>query len=127
VHAYLNQLVGDKRLSWEMFKEAVTSDYVDIQGGTTAEGIHAGVMAGTVWLVYSAFAGIDFTGEIIAFKPALPVHWNSLELKFQFKGNDYSLELTHHKLILECNAKADFKVNGIAYQTHADKAITVDL
>jgi len=40
--------MGLVRDSWDLYLEALTSDYIDIQGGTTKEGIHAGVMAGTV-------------------------------------------------------------------------------
>lgn len=48
VHAALTNEMGLKRDSWDLYLEALTSDYIDIQGGTTKEGIHAGVMAGTV-------------------------------------------------------------------------------
>jgi len=48
VHAQLANMIGEKQLSWQLYMDALTSDYNDIQGGTTGEGIHAGVMAGTV-------------------------------------------------------------------------------
>jgi len=54
VHSYLALLVGDQKLSWELFTDSIGSDYTDIQGGTTGEGIHTGVMAGTVWITLSA-------------------------------------------------------------------------
>ena len=41
-------MVNNEKLSWELFLDAVGSDYNDIQGGTTAEGIHTGVMAATL-------------------------------------------------------------------------------
>ena len=45
VHSYLANLAGDKELGWHLYRNALTSDYEDIQGGTTAEGVHTGVMA----------------------------------------------------------------------------------
>ncbi|MBT4551378.1 beta-phosphoglucomutase family hydrolase [bacterium] len=50
VHSYLANIIGETELSRELYKEALESDYVDIQGGTTGEGIHTGVMAGTILL-----------------------------------------------------------------------------
>src|SRR4051794_39418256 len=41
----------DPESSWERFLVALRSDVDDIQGGTTKEGIHLGVMAGTLDVV----------------------------------------------------------------------------
>src|SRR5690606_37372625 len=43
------------------YAEALQSDVSDIQGGTTAEGIHLGAMAGTVDLVQRVSTGIEIT------------------------------------------------------------------
>ena len=51
VHALLANMIGDRDLSWELYQDALGSDYVDIQGGTTAEGIHLGVMY-SVWFFF---------------------------------------------------------------------------
>src|SRR5260370_25702674 len=42
--------------SWERFLAALDSDVGDVQGGTTKEGIHMGVMAGTLDLVQRSYA-----------------------------------------------------------------------
>jgi trehalose/maltose hydrolase-like predicted phosphorylase len=39
---------SDRQRSWRFFAEALASDLHDVQGGTTAEGIYLGAMAGTV-------------------------------------------------------------------------------
>jgi trehalose/maltose hydrolase-like predicted phosphorylase len=93
VHSYLAQQIEKQDLSWEMFQQAITSDYNDIQGGTTAEGIHSGVMAGTIWIIYAAFAGIDFSGEKPVANPKLPKHWRSLKFKLKYKGKEYKFAL----------------------------------
>ena len=41
----------------EHFERALRSDVADIQGGTTAEGVHLGAMAGCVDLLQRCFAG----------------------------------------------------------------------
>ncbi len=42
VHAQLAEMAQFHELSWQLYQEALYSDYRDIQGGTTAEGIHTG-------------------------------------------------------------------------------------
>ncbi len=45
VHARLAQMAGEHALAADLFNQALHTDYGDVQGGTTAEGIHTGVMA----------------------------------------------------------------------------------
>lgn len=56
-------MVKDQQLAWQLYQEALYSDYRDIQGGTTAEGIHAGVMAATLFIPLTTFAGLDIRRE----------------------------------------------------------------
>src|SRR5690606_37414228 len=50
---------ADRTRSWALLEEALESDIADIQGGTTAEGIHLGAMAGTVDLVQRGHTGLE--------------------------------------------------------------------
>ncbi len=98
VHAYLADLLGDKQLSWQLYAEALESDFVDIQGGTTKEGIHLGVMTGTVFFALRAFAGIDTSKEKLSVSPSLPAHWRELRFNIGFKGHRYHLEITPSRI-----------------------------
>ncbi|KAA0918076.1 glycoside hydrolase family 65 protein [Dietzia sp. ANT_WB102] len=62
----------DPDSSWERFKVALGSDVHDIQGGTTREGIHMGVMSGTVDLVQRFYAGMRVEDGMLQFDPNLP-------------------------------------------------------
>jgi beta-phosphoglucomutase family hydrolase len=86
VHARLAWEMGMSDRGWELFMEALRSDLVDIQGGTTGEGIHCGVMAGTVYDVLVSFAGLNLRGDIPVLDPKLPAHWKGLGFRFTFKG-----------------------------------------
>ncbi|WP_366889590.1 hypothetical protein [Pseudonocardia sp.] len=55
------------------FERALSSDLADIQGGTTAEGVHLGAMAGCVDLLQRCFAGVETRENAIWFNP----HWPS--------------------------------------------------
>jgi trehalose/maltose hydrolase-like predicted phosphorylase len=93
VHALLANMIGDRKLSWELYQDALSSDCNDIQGGTTAEGIHMGVMAGTVLIAIYAYAGLNLRGDHIRINPNLPDAWKSLGFGFSFRGNRFSLKV----------------------------------
>jgi trehalose/maltose hydrolase-like predicted phosphorylase len=93
-HAYLCHLIGEEMTSWDFYQKALKSDYIDIQGGTTGEGIHTGVMAGSVYNTLRAFAGLSVSGDEIHVSPALPGHWRSLTFRIDFRGVGYEFVLT---------------------------------
>jgi trehalose/maltose hydrolase-like predicted phosphorylase len=106
-------LVGDNKLSWELYIGALKSDYQDIQGGTTAEGIHAGVMAGTVLGALNTYAGLDLQGDIVKINPNLPDHWKKISFNFAFKNVNYRCEISHKHVILHPDSDVVVEVNGI--------------
>ncbi len=98
VHAWVLARI-DPRRSWQLFLEALESDLNDIQGGTTAEGIHAGVMAGTIDLVQRCYLGMETRGDTVWFDPCLPEALSAgLAFRFQYRGNWFSVRATHHTL-----------------------------
>jgi len=98
VHARLAWELGMLDKGWELYMEALRSDLVDIQGGTTGEGIHCGVMAGTVYDVISTFAGLNLNGEIPEISPMLPSHWKGLDFKFNFRGTHFQVSISGRKI-----------------------------
>jgi trehalose/maltose hydrolase-like predicted phosphorylase len=94
VHAYLANTLGDKNLSWQLYTEALKSDYADLQGGTTKEGIHAGVMTGTVLFALRAYAGLKYNGEMLKLDPRLPTTWRRMRFNLGFKGDRYFFSIT---------------------------------
>ncbi len=112
VHAKLAGMVGERELSWKLYLDALTSDYQDIQGGTTAEGIHAGVMAGTVLAAMQTYAGLDLLGDIVRINPDLPDSWRKISFNFAFKGVNYQCEVSHDKVLLIPDSDVVVEVNG---------------
>ncbi|HAG15324.1 MAG TPA: beta-phosphoglucomutase [Bacteroidales bacterium] len=112
VHSQLAQLIQDEKLSWQMYSEALGSDYVDIQGGTTGEGIHSGVMASTVMLAISTYAGVNLHGEILEINPHLPKHWKNISFKIRFKGVKYEFTISENEIDVRADKKAKIKING---------------
>jgi trehalose/maltose hydrolase-like predicted phosphorylase len=105
-------MVNDMDLSWKLYMDALTSDYQDIQGGTTAEGIHAGVMAGTILVALQSYAGLNLQGEEPQLDPKLPEHWRKMEFKLTFKGKNYRCEVTKdNESITEVDRDPDIHQN----------------
>ncbi len=112
VHARLASIAGNREMSWDLYSDALASDYVDIQGGTTAEGIHAGVMAGTILIALSTFAGISFDQKYLSMHPALPDGWESLSFGLSFKGTRFRIKITKTQLVVSADNDSIIILNG---------------
>jgi trehalose/maltose hydrolase-like predicted phosphorylase len=88
----------DPTRSWEMFMRALESDVGDIQGGTTQEGIHLGVMAGTLDLIQRCYAGSEIRDDILYFAPRLAGNLDGLSFPMRFRGTPLEIELEDGKL-----------------------------
>jgi trehalose/maltose hydrolase-like predicted phosphorylase len=76
----------DAEHSWERFLVALESDVGDVQGGTTKEGIHLGVMAGTLDLVQRAYTGAEIRDGVLYFAPTLTDQLDGLSFPMQVRG-----------------------------------------
>jgi trehalose/maltose hydrolase-like predicted phosphorylase len=74
----------DPQSSWERFLVALESDVGDVQGGTTKEGIHMGVMSGTLDLIQRGFVGSEIRDGVLYFDPKLPDRLEGLSFSMQF-------------------------------------------
>ncbi len=94
----------DRDSSWKTFCEALESDVSDVQGGTTAEGIHLGAMAGTVDLVQRVYTGLEIREEILFFNPRLPSQLGSLEFAIRYHGIWMDVRVTGSELSISPRA-----------------------
>ncbi len=118
VHAQLANMIGDKKLSWELYLDALTSDYNDIQGGTTGEGIHAGVMAGTVLVAMQSFAGVDVRDGKLHINPNLPEHWKSISFSIGLINDRIFIEVTQEMINLSMTGESETIYLTIANEEH---------
>jgi trehalose/maltose hydrolase-like predicted phosphorylase len=79
--------------AWQFLLRALESDIADVQGGTTAEGIHLGAMAGTVDIVLRCLAGMRARGPVLRFEPALPPQVKQLKFSVHYRGHRIDVEL----------------------------------
>ena len=90
----------DPESSWERFLVALRSDADDIQGGTTKEGIHVGVMAGTLDVMQRCYAGTHVRGDVLYFDPRLPDQLDGLSFPIQFRETPIMVTVTGEQLTL---------------------------
>lgn len=92
VHAWVLAR-GHRQEALRYFLRALESDTADIQGGTTAEGIHLGAMTGTVDLVQRCFAGVETRDDVLWVDPHWPPQLGPLRLDIDYRGQGLTLDL----------------------------------
>ena len=99
--AHAGALVGiDPESSWERFLVALESDVGDVQGGTTKEGIHMGVMSGTLDLIQRSFVGCEIRDGALYFDPKLPDRLEGLSFLMQFRRTPIRVTLEGGELMV---------------------------
>ena len=111
----------DPESSWERFLVALRSDAEDIQGGTTKEGIHMGVMAGTLDLMQRSYAGTYISDDVLCFDPRLPNRLASLSFSMQFRQTPIQLTLTRDRLTLTLHAEGGSRSVTVAVRDDVRK------
>jgi trehalose/maltose hydrolase-like predicted phosphorylase len=90
----------DPESSWERFLVALRSDADDVQGGTTKEGIHVGVMGGTLDVIQRYYAGAHVRGDVLHFDPHLPGQLDGLSFPIRFRDTPILVTITSEQLTL---------------------------
>ena len=99
VHSSIsNYLSTHRQNKWSWFLEALKSDMYDTQGGTTMEGIHCGVMAGTIEILFKGFAGVNLYKDKIELNPQLPPSWRKLSFKMTHRGTTLVVVILPNKV-----------------------------
>jgi trehalose-phosphatase len=91
----------DLTVSWERYMVALESDVGDVQGGTTAEGIHMGVMAGTLDLMQRSYLGEVIRDGVLYFNPRPIKHLRGLTLPMRFRGLLITVTLERGRLRID--------------------------
>jgi trehalose/maltose hydrolase-like predicted phosphorylase len=82
--------------SVELFVEALRSDVADVQGGTTAEGIHLAAMTGTIDVLQRCFAGMELRNDVLWLNPFWPKGLGTLEIPIFYRDHMITLSIENH-------------------------------
>jgi trehalose/maltose hydrolase-like predicted phosphorylase len=88
----------DLAASWQRYMVALESDVGDVQGGTTAEGIHMGVMSGTLDLVQRSYLGEVIHEGVLSFAPRPVEQLRDLTIPMRFRGLPMNVILENGRL-----------------------------
>ncbi|MGQ4878925.1 glycoside hydrolase family 65 protein [Billgrantia sp. LNSP4103-1] len=91
---------SDRRQAWDVFLQVLESDIGDSQGGSTAEGIHLGAMAGSVDLIQRGHTGLEVRDGMLRLNPCLPEALPGLHMRLRFRGHWLELDVSHDRLTL---------------------------
>ena len=92
----------DPGQAWRFLLGALESDVADVQGGTTAEGIHLGAMAGTVDIVLRCLTGMRACGDTLRFDPVLPPEVKQLRFSVHYRGHRVEILLAEDHMSVSC-------------------------
>jgi trehalose/maltose hydrolase-like predicted phosphorylase len=104
----------DPESSWDRFMVALESDIGDVQGGTTKEGIHLGVMSGTLDLIQRGYVGSDIRNGVLHFSPRLTDRLNGLSFPMQFRGTPIRVTLADGGLTVAVHAEGSSRPIRVA-------------
>ncbi|KRK89955.1 Trehalose 6-phosphate phosphorylase [Lentilactobacillus sunkii DSM 19904] len=125
VYSVLDQIDGNMDQSWQLFSTALFSDYYDIQGGTTAEGIHLGVMGATLQIETKCYGGVRFDSNEVTINPHLPSIWNKISFKETYQGINYNFVIGHHRIDVTADADNHISVAKKGYSLNKNKMTTI--
>jgi alpha,alpha-trehalase len=94
---------SNREYSLDLFHKSLESDISDIQGGSTAEGIHLGAMAGTVDILQRCYTGLEFREDVLVLNPKIPHNLPALSMKVKYRGNWFDIGLTSASMTVRCD------------------------
>ncbi|MCT3114157.1 glycoside hydrolase family 65 protein [Lactococcus lactis] len=127
VFAGIDVKLGDFDEALAFLITAIGSDYYDIQGGTTAEGVHIGVMGETLEVIQNEFAGLSLRDGQFAIAPYLPKSWTKLKFNQIFRGTKVEILIENGQLLLTASADLLTKVYDDEVQLKAGVQTKFDL
>ncbi len=93
IHAWIEARQARER-SWEFFSQALETDMVDDQTGSTKEGIHLAAMSGCIDILQRGYAGLEIRSDILILNPLLPKSINRIGFHIRYRKHWLDLEIT---------------------------------
>ena len=106
IHAWV-QARQAREDSWEFFSQALETDIVGEQNGSTREGIHLAAMSGCIDILQRGYAGLEIRSDILILNPVLPKSINRLSFHIRYRKHWLDLEITQKEVkVKSLNSRA---------------------
>ena len=99
VHAWVLAR-ANREHAFDEFIDALRSDVADVQGGTTAEGIHLAAMAGTIDVLQRCFAGVEIRDDVLWLNPYWARRLGKLEFAILYRDHVVTLTIMDHTVVV---------------------------
>lgn len=86
VHAWISARL-DRSSSWRYLSDALQADFLDLNKGTTREGIHLGAMAGTIDIFERCYPGLEIRSDALWLNPSLPEELRTVQFGVNYRGH----------------------------------------
>jgi alpha,alpha-trehalase len=102
----------EQDIALKYYHDVLNSDIMDIQGGTTSEGIHLAAMASCVNIILMCFAGIDIKNYPLKISPQLPMRISEINFNLQYRQKwlNILIDKDHTEVKLNLNSKGKLNV-----------------
>ncbi|MFI1157694.1 glycoside hydrolase family 65 protein [Streptomyces sioyaensis] len=100
--------------AWTYCEEALTGDVADVQGGTTAEGIHLGAMAGTLDFVQRGMTGLETRDQALWLDPAPLRELSKFGVRIRYRRHwdiDLRIRAEQVRIAVPASENAPVRVN----------------
>ncbi len=121
VHGIIAFHLNKEKETRKFFKEALKSDYSEKE--STAEGVHCGIMAGSLDFIIKIYAGIDYSNKILHINPQIPEDWEEISLKLKHRKIDYKFKINHNNIEIKTNKKIKANIRGKEHKINKSKKI----
>lgn len=121
---------ADRVGSGRFLREALASDVHDIQGGTTAEGVHLGAMAGCLDLLTRGYPGLEVREDMLCLDPVLPEEARLLEFRMRYQRHwGVHVRITHRSATVKLrpgqSSPIRVRIQGTERTVHAGETLRV--
>lgn len=120
---------GDRAQAADFFRQVLASDVADVQGGTTAEGIHLAAMAGSIDLLQRCYAGLETRNDRLVLGPMWPESSGPLGFSIHYRGHRLHLRITGRtaRVVADPSDAPPIAVEcrGTTQVLHAGETVTV--
>ena len=133
VHCYVSHILGMKNVSQKWFFNVLEADIHDVKGGTTLEGIHTGVMGGSIDIAVRAFAGVYIAEDHIKVEPRLFPGWKKMEFTFWTRGVQVRIKVFRSSVKIKLETRKSstkglvFKIKGTAKRILLGQEVEIKL